>query len=57
MVTSGTTSTADIEKFIKQYHDVGFTGDTTTLFNYNEVVKAWTLDPAVLQDYIKRQAG
>ena len=56
MVTSGTTSIADIEKFIKQYQDVGFTGDTTTLFNYNEVVKAWTLDPAVLQDYIKRQA-
>lgn len=56
LVSQGTTSVSDINTFIKSYKDLGFEGDTTSLFNYNNIIQAWTLDGTVLQDYIKRQA-
>ena len=56
LVSSGTTSIADTEKFIKSYQELGFEGDTSQLFNYNSLLQAWTLDGSVLRDYIERQA-
>ena len=56
LVSSGTTSTKDMDAFIQSFQELGFTGNTSALFNYNEIAKSWTLDPAILQYYIKLQA-
>ena len=54
LVISGTTNTADMQQFLKNYKEV--TGKTLdNAFNYNEVLDAWQLDSKVLGEFIQAQ--
>lgn len=61
LVSSGTTSVADMDTFTDSYNEIlGLVGDEQKtafdLFNYNEVLGTWTLDPVVLKSYVQAQA-
>ena len=56
LVSSGTTSVADMDTFTKLYSEMFGETSTDALFDYNEVLEAWTLKPEVLQKYVKGQA-
>lgn len=55
LLSSGTNSQADIQKFIDSAKDLGLTIGKEA-FSYDTIAKSWTLDPKVLLQYVNLQA-
>lgn len=52
--TEGTTSQAEMQAFIKSAQEFGI--DASEAFQYDTILKAWTLDSDVLTAYVQKQA-
>ena len=55
LVTSGTTSQADIQEFKAKAQELGMT-ISDSAFAYDSILDAWTLDPSILREYMIEQA-
>ena len=55
LVSSGTSNREDIQKFLNSAKELGLTL-TENVFSFDAVLKAWTLDPKTLINYIEAQA-
>ena len=55
LVSSGTNNQADIQKFTDNAKEIGLTLESS-VFSYDAIAKAWTLDPKVFINYISVQA-
>ena len=57
LVSSGTSSVTDMNTFVSSYNEMFKDNKTVTdLFSWNDVLKAWTLDPSILNTYVRKQA-
>lgn len=60
-VTKGTTKQADMQKFVNQYNNLfNLVGaeqlEVADLFDYSDILEAWTLKPEKLREFVKKQA-
>ena len=53
-ISEGTTNFTEMQAFTDEYNNL-FEQDLSTAFNYNEILQAWTLNPIVYQNYLRKQ--
>jgi len=54
MAISGTTSFADMETFTQSYQEVTGKELSGDAFKYNDILDAWTLDPAIIREFVAK---